>query len=356
MGLFGSSADNGKAKDTVLVSVDVGRSAVKSVWAVPGQKSSAKTFVSKYALGRTDFSRSAQLKPSADKWYEVQFGGVSYLLGETAEQFGTTVLEVSEGSGLIEFAKAAILYSIGLAVNQTGCSKVMLAINLTYSNYFQKSQYQEMLKNERSCLIGPEENQLEISFSIEKIFVLYQGYSALMKQVLDSSSLNVREEFRSSTGIVIDIGRRTVDISVINSLAVREGQSYDVGTVLIFSRAAQILQSEFDLSLLPSEIEHSFLVQKKMYRLDGKQIDLESVVRRAVEERTPEVESTLKVFLASSSVASTPDFILLTGGGAELFFHALQKVYPRIEKSEDATFANADGMLLFLRRVVSEQS
>jgi hypothetical protein len=327
------------------IGIDVGRSAVKVAYS-----SVVYSFPSVFAYQRNNHSASQLVMKRTDS-HEAIIDGQLHLFGQTARFFGDFVFEGSEGEAFREVSCKASLYCVARSLfnsRQFQNRDVQMAINLTYDSFFQKADYQKLLLGKHTVTLVEEKET--ITFQVSRVFVLYQGYSGLLDHAIHPTSFLVSKDFTDSTGLIVDVGRRTVDISYVEALTVLDGKSYDFGTYKILERVNQILRDKYSVMKEIYEIENFVQTDKKLKTLTGTEVDLKDLMESSATEYSRELLFILQSFFAKK----TPDYILLMGGGAGVYEKALKAKYPTIQMLKNPAYSNACGLLKFLDRVSLE--
>lgn len=332
-----STVTSRAATERFPVAVDVGRSSVKIA-----TESGNLSFP--FLLARKKAATADYYIPGSgvQKWANVD--GEEYLFGEEALRLGDTILQYSEGPEFTKAAVAATVFSIALAMLEFDDfkDKVDLAINLTFDNHYLKSEYAEALKKEHTVEFVKEGET--ITFSIEHVFVLYQGFSGLLSFAMDDG-FKVRDEYLHSEGVIIDVGRQTIDFLYVDGFVVKAGSSKDFGTFKVYEKVVDLLKRKHKISKEPYEIEDHLSNNKPITTTNGNKIQLAPLVKEAVAYYFDDVATQFSIFLSKK----TPDYLTLLGGGALVYGPFFKERYPLVEVPEDPQFANAVGMLRFVK-------
>jgi len=327
--------------DSFNVAVDVGRSSVKLVTA-----SSRTSFP---FLIATKKSSTADYYIPADRIQkQAEVDGKMYFFGEEATLLGESVIQHTEGPAFKEASIAATLFSIAymMMFDDDYQSKVNLAINLTFDNHYQKSEYAEALKGEHTVRFLREDE--EITFTVEHVFVLYQGFSGLVSVAMDEN-FKVRKDYLSSEGVVVDVGRQTIDFLYVENMVVKAGSSKDFGTFKIYEKVVDLLKRKHSVVKEPFEIEEHLTENRPITLLDGGKIQLAPIVKEAVQFYFDDVLAHFSTFLSKR----TPDYLLLLGGGALVYGPFFKEKFKLVEVPADPQFSNAEGMYRFLDQAIS---
>jgi len=332
-------------KQESLVAVDVGRSGVKVTYA---SDNGAQLFSFPFlvATKRSATIEGGSVLTSSRNYFWADINGHEYLFGETAQVMGDKVVDLSEGEAFIELNIQTTVFAVAEALRLQGLTnrKVMLAINLTFQNNHLKDRFHQELKRHHTVVF--KLTNTRVDFDIDIVSVLYQGYSGALSIIM-GSDLQALPQYSKSSGVVVDVGRHTIDMVQIEQIHPKDGASYDYGTFLIFNRVSQVLRKTHNVVKDTWELEKSYLANKPIPTMSGASIDLAPIVAQEVAEVFPDVNRVFSTFIGHK----TPDYVFLIGGGAHLYARYFQEKYPIIKTPENPQFANAIGMLRFLSRV-----
>ncbi len=148
---------------------------------------------------------------------------------------------------------------------------------------------------------------------------------------------------------IIDIGGRTTDYVVIQDQGIVHGSSGSLkcGMLDVRQRVADGLCERFDLEAL-SEPRVCAAIEHNTVRLQGQDHDISSLVNDAKREVVE------RIFVESRrqlGMGMELDGVLFAGGGTMALAAQLDGWFPHQVIAEHATFANARGMLKYLRYV-----
>lgn len=320
------------------VSADVGRSSVKftSNYQVSSFPFLIATKQSRFVQG--DYGgRNDLLIANVD--------GAELLFGDTARIAGDAVFPHIEGKAFMEASIQCILFSTATLMQMNGYSKnVFLAHNLTYQNLFLKSQYEKALIGSHVVKIYSLDKPFE--FDIVRVATLPQGLSGFFEVAMDRNN-RVLPTFRDTQGIVMDVGRQTVDFIYLDSMMVKDGSSIDFGTFKVFSHVADQLKSRYSIHKESYEIETLFRTKRKITLMGGEMVDIKPMVDEAVAYFASDMEKYFSIFNATK----TPDYVVMIGGGAYLYGDYFKQKYRIVSIPDQPHIVNTIGMLKFLERV-----
>lgn len=180
-----------------------------------------------------------------------------------------------------------------------------------------------------------------------------QGLAACIDHVTDEKG-NYRSDFdRSAPIAVVDIGGRTTD-----SVVMLGGEKVDhsvsgtgnVGISNIYDKIAADLRTEFNVARIRLvTIENAVRIGKIRFR--GEEHDIAGIIQNAVREVGPQILREVQRRIGDAAEMSE---VLLVGGGATLMADVMREHFPHCVVPENPEFANARGMLKFLRFRVTE--
>lgn len=343
----------------MLVAIDVGRSSVKvSYTDSTFDKAASFEIPSLVATSYGSFSRpesalvnsysdsevsQIEVKETQGGWNKDFFS--FFMFGKQARKQGATVSSFSEGSQFHKFGVAIILYVLAKVMQKTGGS-VSLAINLTYSNNDAVSFYSSALKGSHRIALGVvEDGQVagkDVAFKVDDLYCFQQGYASIFNFI----GSNEFPKIQSGRGVVIDVGRFTVDFSKIDEMTLTGGYSMDYGTRHLIAE----LQGKFapaGIKLNPEEIEASFQDHSRSFsNVQGKYIKPWEVLQKldSLDKYYQEIKIGLNNFIGEERV----DYIILCGGGSYLIQDRFTQDFRIPILALDYLRANAYGMLKML--------
>jgi plasmid segregation protein ParM len=148
---------------------------------------------------------------------------------------------------------------------------------------------------------------------------------------------------------IVDIGGRTTDYVVVKDqgiLHVSSG-SLQCGMLNVKQCVADGIQERFDLEILSEQLV-SQAVEKKVVRLQGKDHDVAALVEGAKREVVERLHAETRLQLG---LGVELDRVLFVGGGTVALAENIANWFPHQSVAEHPAFANARGMLKYLRYV-----
>jgi hypothetical protein len=345
----------------VNVAVDVGRSSVKVAWSGITSKKGYFSLPSVIATSLSSFSTSTVNMFSDEDIAQLEVvstqGGWNkgfskfFLFGEQATKQGQNIMSFSEGSTFHRFGVASVLYGVARCVFEAlgyGDKEIHLAINLTYLNNEASEFYASALKGEHTVILGwgnggSVETQ-EITFTIEELLCFQQGYASLFNFIGSSEW-----ETSKGQGLIIDIGRRTVDLSKVENHTLVLGNSIEAGTEGLLDKLnREVVKAGFTVPL--GHLERCFIDHGLTFRsLSGGSLQPWALLK---EKFLVDYAKGLLVYAMNFLGDAPLDYVLLCGGGAYIvegyFKKAIGVPFLGIK---DYVFGNCEGMLKFLAEV-----
>jgi hypothetical protein len=226
----------------MLVAVDVGRSATKVAYTKSDGNLNKFAFKSILAEG---FNKLASRDTDTVTYYAgdtvsgLRIDNKIYLFDRYAEIQGNenALYFPEDDSDLFhQFVIRAVLYSIAKIYCATGETSIDLALGLTYGNDSKSAWYKNSLAKKHSVdyLVIDETGARRwkpVDFMIKSVLVANQGYCSIFN-FLDGKE---EEKILNGAGVVVDIGRHSVDFSLVREFIAVKGESVPLGT-LVFEK------------------------------------------------------------------------------------------------------------------------
>jgi len=347
----------------MLIAVDVGRSSVKVAYT--GSAFDKAVSFEIPSLVATSFSNFAkpdsalvnsysdeevsqiEVKETQGEWNK----DISnfFMFGKQARKQGASASAFSEGSQFHKFGVAIILYIVSKVLHDSGASgsaNTSLAINLTYSNNDAVTFYSNALKGKHIIGLGVVQDgrivSKEISFCIQNLFCFQQGYAAIFNFIGSPQF----ELVQKGKGVIIDIGRYTVDFSKVDELTLVGGFSMDFGTRHLIQEL-QALFSAGGIRLSLEEIELALADHSKSFsNVKGKFIRPWDTLQKldSLHNYYGEIKIGINNFIGEERV----DYMILCGGGSYLILDRFKQDFRVQLLPVDYLRANVLGMLKML--------
>ena len=256
---------------------------------------------------------------------QVKIGDNNYIV---ADENGSYVadadkLKTEESKELL---KVCTLTSIGLSFPEKNFIDVEVVAGLPV-DYFsnQKEELKELLECiDEKILINSIGKEQRIRITKATIYPQSVG-------VVFSKAKAVKGE----TTLVIDIGGGTWDVSQFDGLKMTKKRSYSEGMLVLYSKVAQYLNSNFYTKYNTSDIYA--LKERGHFSVSGEKKPI-SVVDDVIKDHVLKVVTDIKRDFDTINV----DNIFLIGGGAVPLKELLQKEFPNAILENDPQMANAN--------------
>ncbi|MGE5591463.1 MAG: hypothetical protein ACM3ZA_12740 [Bacillota bacterium] len=350
-----------------LVSTDVGFSHVKthangqdilfpSVVAIGRERILAHTFFEDHGEITVD-----QL---VDKLH-INYRGRDYFVGKLGAKNGGEYNWAVNRLDTLE-TKISALTSIALTMvaskqnNQNFMVVTGLPIEHFRDSHLRREYEKSLTGKHEITFILPNGKTLTKSFLIVKLRVLPQGLGCFYDVTFGEEGHVARPELLRNKHLLIDIGFRTVDVTVVNDFEPVDLSSYSLDGKGIKRALENILEDikgtkdaagrlaypEFNKTL--SEMEEIFLAGAFFY--DGQDVDLSPYVERWMPELVSEIENSVDTRLGGFS---SFHHVFLSGGGGI----ATHKFFrnPRVELTPGSWFANCHGFYKVAFRQLREK-
>jgi len=148
---------------------------------------------------------------------------------------------------------------------------------------------------------------------------------------------------------IVDIGGRTTDFVVVKDQGVIHGSSGSLqcGMLDVKQQVANGIQERFDLEILGEQLIAQ-AVENQVVRLHGKDYDIAPLVKVAKQHVIERIRAETRRQLG---LGIELDRILFVGGGTVALAEDIANWFPNQAIAEHPAFANARGMLKYLRYV-----
>ena len=164
----------------------------------------------------------------------------------------------------------------------------------------------------------------------------------------------IDEERLAIPTAIVDIGGRTTDFVVVKDQAVIHGSSGSLpcGMLDVKQQVANGIQERFDLEALGEQLVAK-AVEHRVVRLHGRDYDIASLVESAKQQVVERIRAETRRQLG---LGIELDRILFVGGGSVALAEDIANWFPNQTIAEHPAFANARGMLKYLRYVCEASS
>lgn len=242
------------------------------------------------------------------------------------------------------------------ALQEVGLSgRVVHAVSgLPVSAFYRKNgeQRSETIKKKQESLklsVRPLSDVLPAGISFHEVIpeALAAWYDYVIEEQSDGVTLDA--DRLSVPLAIVDIGGRTTDYVVVKNQGIIHNSSGSLrcGLLDVKQKVANGIQERFDLETL-SEQRVAHAVEHQVVRLHGKDYDVGQLVEAAKKEVVERLHVETRRQLG---LGIELDQILFVGGGAVALADYIANWFPNQAIAEHPAFANARGMLKYLRYV-----
>ncbi len=144
--------------------------------------------------------------------------------------------------------------------------------------------------------------------------------------------------------LVVDVGRKTVDVTLNRRLVTLKGVSYDLGVESIYNEISKIIFEVYNVRKKTYEIEYLFLNNEVFSTRRGDVVD----VKNYFDEAANKVSDTLVDNILNDFGDYTYNKIILTGGGMNFYKDNLMRAYNNLTICNNYIYSNALGMIKFI--------
>ena len=225
-----------------------------------------------------------------------------------------------------------------------------LPVSAFYSN--SGEQRHETINRKRDSLkqsVRPRSDGLPVGIAFHGVIpeALAAWYDYVIVEQGDGATLDTD---RVSVPVaIVDIGGRTTDYVVVKDQGIMHASSGSLqcGMLNVKHSVTNGIQERFDLETLSEQLV-SQAVEKKVVRLQGKDHDVAALVEAAKREVVERIHTETRRQLG---LGVELDRILFVGGGTVALTENIANWFPHQAIAEHPAFANARGMLKYLRYV-----
>jgi len=217
------------------------------------------------------------------------------------------------------------------------------------------SRRSDTLERKRASLkqpVAPIDGRLPAAIAFHE--VIPEALAAWYDHVIDDADGRARldpERLRAPIAVV-DIGGRTTDVVVVADQAVRHEASGSLrcGMLDVKQQVAEGIRARFDLETVSERAVEQAVASGRL-RLFGQDQDVANLVAAA---RHQVLERLFAETRRQLGLGAELERVLFVGGGAVALAEAIRDWFPNQALAEHPAFANARGMLKYLRYVCAE--
>lgn len=299
---------------------------------------------SRARLGRANVT---WIDDAEQRIFEYETEDQSFAVGEVDGE--PTYFDAYPFSGL---NRAIVQHGLQKA-NLSGCS-VHAVSGLPVSSFYLKdgSRREETLAKKRDSLkqpVHPIDGRLPVAIAFHE--VIPEALAAWYDHVITESDdgVQLKSERLHAPVAVVDIGGRTTDYVVVADQAVQHGSSGSLrcGLLDVKREVTEGIRSRFDMEVV-SERSVEEAVQRGSVRLFGKDHDISDLVMTAQRQLIERLHAETQRQLGRGAELER---ILFVGGGTVALADHIRDWFPNQAVADHPAFANARGMLKYLRYV-----
>jgi hypothetical protein len=335
---------------TKYIAVDAGRYGCKFGMINPDGKTVTKQmFTSKFGYADFNFLKTTSgisFKEKTDIICKIN-DGRELLLGDTCDKFlpSEKIISVTEDEIYLEYSTYYVLAAIAKLVNNY--DEVILMINLTYNNMNYTKEIAQKLKGLQKVIFYDTKGKIvkEVCFTIKKLAPYYQGWPSVMYRSINNETLIYDPKYKKD-GIVIDVGNKTTDVSLVRELDCVSGRSYDWASRNIFIEIAKKIYEDFKVNLSNKDVEKLIIDNEVITDRTGNEIN----ARKYLADAVLFISENIRTMVIDDFGKYQPRWVIITGGGIFYFKEILTKMFHNAEALDEPVFSNTLGMLKMLRK------
>ncbi len=279
--------------------------------------------------------------------FEYETEGSIYSVGDV--DGAPTQFEGYPVSGLNRVIVQHVLQDIGLS-GRTVHAVSGLPVGAFYrKNGEQRSEHIKKKQDSLKQAVHPIADVLPAGISFHEVIpeALAAWYDYIIVDQGDGITLDA--DRLSVPTAIVDIGGRTTDYVVVRDQGILHASSGSLqcGMLDVKQQVADGIQERFDLEILGEQIVAQ-AVENSVVRLQGKDHDVAVLVNAAKREVIERIHAETRRQLG---LGVDLDRVLFVGGGAVALSEHLTNWFPHQAVAQHPAFANARGMLKYLRYV-----
>jgi hypothetical protein len=226
---------------------------------------------------------------------------------------------------------------------------IILGFNLTFNNNDDvvRKAIREGLEGKSEVIFYNIDGSVRdvIKFNIKKISIVYQGWSSLIYWYVDEK-LNTNNLYLKD-GLVIDIGYKTVDVSLNRNLVSIKGYSYSLGMGNIYMEVSKNINYKYRLKIKDYDVERYCINNESVLMRNGDNVNFYDLVNEMCNENF----NILNNYILDDFNNEIYNYVILTGGGMKFYKDKFVNEYGSLVRYDEKNniYMNAIGMLRFLR-------
>lgn len=193
-----------------------------------------------------------------------------------------------------------------------------------------------------------------VKVNVEEVIILPQPIGTVMNQYLDADGFVADERYEDIRVGIIDIGTGTTDLDSISGLRrENEFKSVETGMKDVYQEIADYINSQNSNAKVEYYHVEPFF-EEGQYKLSERHvINFEEIKPKAIFQVAEKIKQGIK---NAWKTFDRFDEIIITGGGAQLFAHAIEDLVGQIKISQHPQQANAEGFFKYGMFKVSEEN
>lgn len=257
---------------------------------------------------------------------QVQIGTNEYVVGESNGEYVADADKLKDQSSR-EILEVCTLTTIGLSYPGENFIEVSIVAGLPIAYYTkQKEEFKNMLEG-LSKKIFINKVGKEQTIKIKQALIYPQSAGLIFKKA---------QELKEESSLVIDIGGGTWDVSQFNGLKLVEKATYQEGMLILYSRLAQYLNSNYYTKYAAADLYK--LIKRGYFTAAGEKQSTD-ILKSLIENHVRAVMVDIKRDFDLGNV----DNVFLIGGGADELSELIKKEHiPNALLEENSQQTNAE--------------
>ncbi len=250
---------------------------------------------------------------------QVNLNNFDYVVGDNNGQY------VADGNKIESLVtEVCTMTAIAKSFPEETKIDVNIVAGLPVSYYSkQKDAFKERLLNygQQKIKIGAKEQYIKI----QDVLIYPQSAGVVFMNAKD---------LKKDSSLIIDIGGGTWDVSEFNGLKMEEKATYQEGQLVLYSKLAQKLNSEYECKFKNYELDS--LLKRGYITVEGNRINLD-ILNDMIEAHVDSVITDIKRDFSYKNV----DNIFIIGGGGMRLYDKITNHFSNAVLVDDPQFVNA---------------
>lgn len=253
----------------------------------------------------------------------------------------------------LEHSVKFTLIAVAKFINSNTTNNIVLGLNLTANNINKKEEIQQKCNGAHNVKFYNNMGKCinEVNFTIEKTGIWFQGWTAYLNYAFnDDFSINL--DYVENDALMIDMGRRTLEVVYINELSNSKVLAFDLGMERLYKHIQDTLYRKYDIRKTTVDIDNIMMNGKEIKSKTGEEIPIKNIIKESMVKLGTEIRNSV----IDSFSEYTPHRIIFTGGGTFWFKTIIEKMFPGVEIMKDPVFSNALGLTkLIVRKFIKNK-